>query len=444
MSVKIRIIAQKIDSKGNIISENIIHDKQARFPKTIKDLGYSHEEQIFIIKNSQDFILSTQTEIINSENDICPKCKKKSRKQGKFLSAFHAIFTDHEIKLQRKTCSCGWKNNFSIQNIYGCALHPDLVEMQTLTGANNSFRQAEAILNKQSFFKRPINNDDRIQRTVVTVGKELCKLKKNTSWSDPTENAQELILNVDGGHIKSNLAEKRSLEVIIANVYNPKNLIYKDKNHNIITNKTCVASCISDKLSSIKTLAKNACIKQGMTEATNITALSDGAKNCWSVIDSATSNCRQVIKILDWFHIGKKFKNIEHVIPDQDLAIFERSKWNLWHGKKKRTLNLLENLCKVVDDSGAKKIKSLIKYIENNQKFIIDYSKRKESGLVYTSNVAESSVNNIINSRQKQDQKMQWSREGAHCIVQIRTSSYSNSWKYDWNKIQGNIYKEAA
>ena len=122
MATTIRIVSQKIDSNGKIISENIVYNKKATFPKTIKELGYNHEEQISILKSTQDCFLETQTEIINSDNGICPNCKKKARKQGKFSSAFHAIFTDHEITLQRKTCVCGWKNNFSIQNMYGNSL----------------------------------------------------------------------------------------------------------------------------------------------------------------------------------------------------------------------------------------------------------------------------------------------------------------------------------
>ena len=57
---------------------------------------------------------------------------------------------------------------------------------------------------------------------------------------------------------------------------------------------------------------------------------------------------------------------------------------------------------------------------------------------------AESSVNTVINTRQKNDKKMQWTREGAHSVLQIRTSKFSKKWEEDWNKAQSKIYKEAA
>ncbi len=46
--------------------------------------------------------------------------------------------------------------------------------------------------------------------------------------------------------------------------------------------------------------------------------------------------------------------------------------------------------------------------------------------------------------RQKKTQKMQWTREGAHNILQLRTSIFSNTWNKEWDEAQKKIYKEAA
>ena len=39
---------------------------------------------------------------------------------------------------------------------------------------------------------------------------------------------------------------------------------------------------------------------------------------------------------------------------------------------------------------------------------------------------------------------MLWGRDGAHNILQIRSSMASNTWKEDWNKVEHKLYKEAA
>jgi hypothetical protein len=48
-----------------------------------------------------------------------------------------------------------------------------------------------------------------------------------------------------------------------------------------------------------------------MTKESIVYALSDGAKNCWLVLKSLLKYCKEMITILDWEHIGRKFKNVE-------------------------------------------------------------------------------------------------------------------------------------
>ena len=89
-------------------------------------------------------------------------------------------------------------------------------------------------------------------------------------------------------------------------------------------------------------------------------------------------------------------------------------------------------------------LQELCEYLQRNQKYIVNYQQRKKAGLPFTSTIAESSVNEIINTRQKNNKKMQWSREGAHNVLQIRTARFSKTWDNDWVKAQEKIYKTAA
>jgi len=138
-----------------------------------------------------------------------------------------------------------------------------------------------------------------------------------------------------------------------------------------------------------------------------------------------------------------KFKNI--AIPDEHAALYAKVKWHLWHGKPETSLIRLEQLKQLIKDSSTiEKLNKLATYIRNNKEGIVNYGARKRAGLVYTSNLAESTVNTLINERQKGKQKMLWSRDGAHNILQIRASIASNTWKNDWNIIEHKLYKEAA
>lgn len=138
-----------------------------------------------------------------------------------------------------------------------------------------------------------------------------------------------------------------------------------------------------------------------------------------------------------------KIKNI--AIPEDHKPLYDKVKWHLWHGNPGDSLVRLEELMALIEDSSTKtKLKKLATYISNNKEGIVNYGERQKVGLVYTSNLAESTVNTLINQRQKGKQKMLWSRDGAHNVLQIRTSVFSNSWDDDWNKVESEIYKKVA
>jgi len=446
MNSRIKIIAQEIDNKTNqLISEHIIYEKKTTAPARINDLGFSHKEQIAILYHSQEAILTAQEKLINEKNNTCPKCSKKTKKSGKFESDFHSVFTDHKISLQRSSCTCGWKSKISVDGTYASALHPDLVEMQCLIGSQASFKKTEEFLAKKCCASRPINNHSRIQTTIHQVGELLRTMKQTPTWVAANEEtiSDALILTIDGGHLPSNDTEKPSFEALVATVFDPKNIIKKDKHHAKITHKTVVASAKSDHQTSLKKMIKNACKKQGMNETTTITLLTDGAKNCWSAVSGIEDECKEVIKILDWFHIGKKFKNNEHVVPEELKEEYERAKWCLWHGDAEKSLKKLTEIKNKMPEDKLK-IGGLITYIKNNQSCIIDYQERQARNLIFTSQLAESSINNLINERQKHDKRMQWSRTGADAVLQIRASKQSEEWESDWTIVQNRIYREAC
>lgn len=87
-----------------------------------------------------------------------------------------------------------------------------------------------------------------------------------------------------------------------------------DLHHRQIVDKTCVVSAINDELQTIKTYLVNAALKQGMSESSKVTALADGASNCWSVLTVIQPHCDTVECILDWFHIGKKFQQVKNAL----------------------------------------------------------------------------------------------------------------------------------
>ena len=440
MQKAIRIVAQCYDIKtGDLVEENVIRDEKLEKAATLKELGYLHVEQVHFLQAIQDIKINHQ---ILLNNFTCPKCRSKTRKDGVYKSSFHAALTDHEVMVQRMACKCGWRGPTSVEGIFGTNVHPNLLEKQSLQGCKESYEKSSIALNAESACKRPANSHSQIYKAVKLIGEKLELIKSSDEYAISSKCSGELIANIDGGHIKAR-GLSRSFEAMIVSVHNPENLQKVNKSHTIISAKTIVASAKDDKQETIKLLFKNACKREGLTKETNITCLADGAENCKSIADSITDYCNKITYILDWFHISMKFQNI--AMPEEFSELFNQVKWNLWHGNSDKALQRLDELkLKITDKALVVKLNKLYNYINNNKSGIVNYEARKKDGLVFTSNLAESTVNTLINERQKGKQKMLWSRNGAHNVLQIRSSIASKSWQNDWQKLENIIYAKAV
>ena len=85
------------------------------------------------------------------------------------------------------------------------------------------------------------------------------------------------------------------------------------------------------------------------------------------------------------------------------------------------------------------RLNKFIKYIENNESKIINYRERHKQGLPFTSNLAESTVESLINQRCKGQQHMRWSRDGLDPILQIRSAIASKDWDQSWRTVIASI-----
>ena len=409
-------------------------EKPIREIKSILDLGLRHEEQIELLQKVQDQILNLQSPQICTKTTHCPRCGSKLTKSGYKTSEFNAVFTDHKVAVQQKRCvNCHWHHTPSIRSEFGTAMHPDLAKLQCEIGSSHTYREAQKILNKKACHSRRVNNHERILQVIHSVGGEITKTKskESTSYAVP---ASELIMQVDGGHLKDKNPEMRSFEAMTAVVYRPES-IHRDPTNcrGQLLSKHCAASSLADNQTYMFESTLVAAKKQGLTQDTWLTALCDGASNCWSIVDSLSSYCKGITRVLDWFHISMKFKNI--AVPEHQKKDFEKAKWHLWRGKVDQAILKLTHVMDSIKNSKQlNKLNKLKFYIENNRDNIVDYGTRKQQGLVFTSHLAESTVENLINQRCKGQQHMRWTREGLHPLLQVRAFIASNDWCVSWQE----------
>ena len=444
-----RIVSEIYDKKsGKIIKRTVITEKTIVDPKKIDDIGYNQNEQIDLLQNTQDEYLNEMVQVM-IENKACPKCGSKTHRFGAVNSEFNSVYTDHNIKISGLKCSnkeCDWLHRKTIYGEYGSKLHPDLVKKQSITGSLTSYKEAQGILDRESGKTRRVNNNYSIKNTVDRVGNILNDIHTNYRKLDRRNKAEKLIVQIDGGYIKDKNPKLNSFEVLIAQVYDPKNHIAgSTKNGNRvsgeITDKTCVASAYKDRGKTIKSMLQFAAIKQGIADNTEVTVLSDGAENCWNTAKVLKPYCRVTINVLDWYHINHKFETLEKQVEDLHLSELQNIKWKIWHGQREEALKRLNWLYgNTTRNDYTDKVHELFKYLSNNKEYLVNYAERKKQSIPYTSSIIESTVESIINERHKKKQKAQWSREGAHNVLQIRTSRANKDWDEEWNTVTDRFY----
>jgi hypothetical protein len=435
---ELRIVVEKISvSSQEVAQRDTLKVYDVKAPHSILELGLRHEEQISLLEKVQNSVLAAQSKLIDTGYDVCPKCGHKLMKKGYTQSQFHAVFTDHKVPIQKHKCrnpECDWQSSPTTTSVFGTSVHPDLAKLQCEQGALYSYREAECNLEKLTVHRRPVNNHNKIKLLTNQVGAILAEENLNPpAPEDCAPPAQQLIVQVDGGQIPTQKPDKRSFEALSAVVYRPENIRSIDQHHRQIGSKSCALSALDDGLVAMKTYLHHAALKQGMAADTVVTALADGAHNCWSVLLSLAPHCQQIICILDWFHIAKRFQNVRGAVEEAFQETLERVKWSLWHGKSTEALSKLKLLMmNVPDKKKRKKLEDLYEYLERNQEYLVNYQEREEQKQTYTSQVAESHIESIINARHKRSGKMQWTREGAHNVLQVRGKIASNEWSDQW------------
>jgi len=419
----------------NQVSRSVLMEGEIKKPEDIFSFGLCHADQIKLIQSSQDHLLKEQCVLFNTEAH-CPHCKdSKLVKYGKRKSVYHDVFTDHNVIINRHRCQeCHYEPTYSIRKVLGSSLSGDLIKVQAELGSTYSYRESEQIFAAFSRENRSINNHDRIKGTLEQVGTQVSRLQEIEKEIIKIEPADELIMNVDGGHIKSIEDGKRSFEAMTAVIYRPDALVANSTDtRNYLTSKHCAASAKADENVQMINNTIIAALKQGLSPKTTITALCDGAANCWQIVDALKPLAASVTCILDWFHLAMKIQNI--ALPEQFKSKLIKIKWHLWRGRVDNALTRLTTLIEALPKAYHERLEKLQTYLTNNINKIVDYRKRQKQGLVFTSNLAESTVESLINQRCKGQQHMRWSREGIEPLLQLRAAIASDDWKNMWKTV---------
>ena len=176
-----------------------------------------------------------------------------------------------------------------------------------------------------------------------------------------------------------------------------------------------------------------------------VTFLSDGGD---TVRELPRGLIPQAEYLLDWFHVAMRLTGMSRMAQgvraegypelSADLQdMLEHLKWNLWHGKVDRALEITDELAYALDVEGGspeqrkllKAVRAFEAYVSNNRAFIPNYGERYREGKIISTAFVESAVNQVVSKRFVKKQQMRWTLAGAHLLLQIRAQVLNGDWR---------------
>ena len=161
----------------------------------------------------------------------------------------------------------------------------------------------------------------------------------------------------------------------------------------------------------------------------NIVAITDGAKAIRGRLLAIFG--MTVVIILDWFHLGKKVRELMSMIAPTKVEKVTYLKfifYHLWHGKTEVVFDYLKT---VVKTKNPEKLAELIGYIEKHKSEIIDYQRRQQAGKVIGSGRIEKGCDQVIGHRQKK-KGMSWREVGSRSLGILKVAELNNRWEELW------------
>ena len=402
----------------------------------LEAVGLSIGESKSLQECLQQHIVTAQAAAFVDRHRCCPACGRQLSSKGKYPVVFRTVFGNVTLsspRFYRCGCQPADSQTFSpLTELLTEHTAPELLYLESRWASLIPFGMTAALL-RDVLPVADTTNPETVRQHLhkvadrhdAALGSEPASLMESGPAAGQAPVPREaVIVGIDGGYLRNWHDKKRNFEVMVG-----KSMASgcNDRYFGLVASQ--------DEQSARRLDA----VLQGLPETRAVTMLTDGGD---SVRALAGVMAPGAAPILDWFHIamrltglGQYTKGLAHHNPVEAAALesrLERIKWRLWHGDAGEALTRAEQLAADVAalDSGYPKLKRLVKatadlatYIANNAAALPDYSERWFKGERISTAFVESTVNRVVSQRCAKKQQMQWSKQGAHLLLQTRTKT---------------------
>jgi hypothetical protein len=279
-------------------------------------------------------------------------------------------------------------------------------------------------------------SQETLHSHTLQIGKRL----SDAAAEKPPIGVTAITISLDATFIRGRDDGQRHLEVRVGNV-------------ETVDGDRQVFGSVSRAETDITALIKRTLETVGRTDATEVTAFTDGCPGLRTVLANVGVTKSP---ILDWFHIAMRLQhtklaaaNLSTDDPNRVtakaviVAEVERLHWRIWNGKAKDAQRSIKRIRKVImhvfkgeDSHGGKGVASrklwhalhaVDQYLRGQAAWLINYAKRYRASDRVGTSITEGTANFLVNRRMNTSQQMRWSRRGADLLLQVRCAVYNGT-----------------
>ncbi len=467
MHVRIQLVA--VDDDGTEHLQEIAD--LTRTEASIETTGLMLAESKQVLHKLQCIIIERQVAAYLNQRRACPHCGTQRQLKDSHTTPFRTLFGRVSVPNPRwRHCNCQphkEKTFRPLTALLPARTSPELLYMEAKWAALASYGLTVKILRdvlpidqKHSAVTVRNHTLQVVRRREQMLGGERAMFLDGcqAEWDHLPIPDGPLSVGLDGGIVRARRGTTGEKTLNLFEVIAGKSILAfrRDDPDDTSPSSKCFAL-----VRSVDTKPKRRLFdvlqSQGMQANQQVTFFSDGGETVRTLPAYLHPEAEH---ILDWFHITMKITVLQQcarglakatVRDAADERTLERRldsvKHYLWHGNTTGALDCLEDLDNDLDtwgydDEGEKHpqpdseaavrmlkyVRELATYIANNASSIVNYGERYRNGERISTAFTESTINQVVSKRMVKKQQMQWTPEGAHLLLQVRTQVLNDEW----------------
>ena len=435
--MRVSILLQITDDRGAAAEAEEI----ATFEKVTErpeDLGLSIREAKAVMVAVQRRVVQSQVAAWTGRHRRCPACGARRRSKGSYPIVFSTLYGDVDLaspRLHRCPCRAGEgpATSSPLRDLMPEHIAPERLYLEARWASLAPYAAAAGLLADVLPIGAGANATTLRQHVLRVAERAEAELGEERSafvggcsadWAELPIPEGRIVVGLDGGYVRDWDERKTNFELIVGRS------MPEDRDARYI-------GLVHGYDRKPKRRLFEHLQAQGLQANQDVTFLTDGGEEVRALTERITPESEHV---LDWFHIAMRLTVLKqyargvghHDLPQGErlLKTLSRVKWLLWHGNVHRALEEATwvHACAdglELDYPHLRKLvraaREFLSYIGNNRSSLINYGERFRSGERISSAMAESTVNAVVSKRFAKRQQMQWTRRGAHLLLQTRT-----------------------